>query len=52
MKVKCLIHSTAGKKGDIKDYPNNRASELIKKGICEEVKAEPKKESKPKKKDK
>jgi len=52
MKVKCLIHSTAGKKGEIKDYPDNRARQLIEKKICEKVevkKAETeKKESKKK----
>ena len=40
MKVKCLIHSTAGKQGEIKEFPNNRAMQLIKSKICEEVKAE------------
>jgi hypothetical protein len=55
MKVKCLIHSTAGKKGEIKEFPDNRARQLIEKKICEEVKkVEEKKEVKKesKKKDK
>lgn len=40
MKVKCLINSTAGKKGEIKEFSNNRAMQLIKNKICKEVKEE------------
>ena len=38
MKVKCLMHSTAGKKGEIKDFSDNRARQLIDKKIVEEYK--------------
>lgn len=49
MRVKCLIHSTAGRKGEIKEFSDNRARQLIEKNICEEVKrVEVKKESKKK----
>jgi len=49
MKLKNLIHSTVGPVGMEHEQPDNRARQLIERGICEEVKpkkAAPKKETK------
>ena len=43
MKLKNLIHSTVGPKGMEHEQNENRARQLIERGICEEVKtAKPK----------
>ena len=36
MKVTCLMNSTAGKIGEVKEFSDNRAKQLIDKKIAEE----------------